>query len=260
MLLWIAALAGVAWMLATPGAASTASGVELTKAVAPFVALAVAIERFWEAVFSFYENLALASQRILGAGAQGVAWATTELDNAQAAVSTAAGSLGSTTPDPTAWSAFQDAERRLLDAQTRIAEAVKSPPYVALKRAVTLGGSVVIGIWISIKCGLHFLGAAGIKGVPGGMDTLLTGLIIAAGPAPMHSLIGVLQEMRNSVAGLADLGRGAGIRAAAQAVRETGAASAAPGRAVAEGIVQANAPEPLRTHREAARMLRPSVS
>jgi hypothetical protein len=41
---------------------------------------------------------------------------------------------------------------------------------------------------------------------------LLTGLLLGAGPGPLHSLITTLQELRNAVAGLADLARGSAFK------------------------------------------------
>jgi hypothetical protein len=53
--------------------------------------------------------------------------------------------------------AFQEAENRLLDAQTRITEILKTPEYVAVKRSIILLGSLVLGVAISIlRRGSHY--------------------------------------------------------------------------------------------------------
>lgn len=184
-----------------------------------FVALAVAIERFWETAFALFENFVTSTQRVLGSGAQFAGWARAQIDSAGQAVSAAAAALPGKPQDAPEWTAFRDAEQRLLAARARVGDGLKSPGYVCAKRAITLVGSLAIGLGVAIGARLCFLAKAGIA-APEPVDWVLTGLIVGAGPGPLHSLIGVIQETRKSLAGLADLTRGGGLRAAAQAVRE----------------------------------------
>ncbi len=69
--------------------------IDLVVLLAPFVALAAAIERFWEAVFNFYESVAIASARLVGVGARTAQWMQTEAQNAETAVEVLVTTLGS---------------------------------------------------------------------------------------------------------------------------------------------------------------------
>lgn len=232
LLLLLAILGGLlAFALSPKGPGSGAGNVitttltaNLAAVLAPFLVLATAIERFWEAVFSWYESFALASGRLLGSVGAISRWAKTEAENAARAVEEAANTLGATSPGTAdydgALRVLQETEARLLEAQSRIASALKSPEYVALKRGITLLGSLVLGLSISISGRLMLLKAAGIS-IPSGLgplDILITGLLIGAGPGPLHSFITGLQELRNSLAGLADLARGSALKKVSDAL------------------------------------------
>lgn len=183
--------------------------------LAPFVAIAVAIERFWEIAFNAYESFAMATARLLGVSGGTTRWMRDEARNAEEALKTLARELADKTPTDKNYhvlsTAFHLAEVRLLEAQARIEEALKAPEYVAVKRAITLLGSLLIGVLISVTGGLTLLNVAGFA-VPIPVDVLVTGLLIGSGPGPLHSLIGTLQELRNAVAGLAELARGSAIK------------------------------------------------
>jgi len=188
---------------------------DFSVALAPFVALATAIERFWEIAFDVYERFALTVGKLVGSGARGITWMKSELDNANDAVSSVAEQLGNTNPtDPkygNLMAALQEAEERMLDAQDRIAETLKAPQYTTVKRAITLLGSLVMGLAVSLIGGINIFNAVGFR-LPGGVDVLLSGLLVGAGVGPMHSLIGALQNAREAVSGLANLAKSSAVR------------------------------------------------
>jgi hypothetical protein len=203
---------------ATPATAAPA----LEDVLAPFLAVAVIIERFWEGLFSWYEGFALATARLLGVSQQTTAWMKKEVENAEAAVTTLVAALdeakkqGNATPSALL-AELDTAEKRLLDARERITESLKTPEYRAFKLAVTTLGSLGLGVIVSVSAQLTMLHAAGLP-VPPAMDVLLTGLLIGAGPCPLHTLIKSLQEFRQALAGLADLAKGNGFLRTKQAV------------------------------------------
>lgn len=193
---------------------------DLSQLLAPFVAISVAIERFWEVVFDTVERFALTVSGRIGSARSGIKWMRDEMNNAEAAVEAAVAALAkiSKPEDQNAgYAVLETAEARLQAAKDRIADTIKAPEYVAVKRATTLLGSFVMGLAIAATARLALLNTAGIR-LPLAADVLLTGLLIGAGPTPMHTFIGTLQEVRNGVANLAQLAQGAAIRNALQNV------------------------------------------
>lgn len=183
------------------------------------VALATAIERFWEAIFGYIERLGKAGIRLIAGGAELVKWVEKTQEGATAAlealVASAPGAQSSA-----ALALYQEAEKRLLDAQSRIEESLRSPRYLAIKTATTTLGSLVLGVVLNCSLNLRLLEAVGFSGIDKWIDYVATGLAIGAGPGPLHSLIRSLEEFRRAVGGIADLVRGAGVKKAFDALRE----------------------------------------
>lgn len=228
-------------------------------ALTPFVALAAAIERFWEIAFDVYERFALTVGKLVGGGARGINWMKDELNNANEAVSEVAAQLGKANPTddryPQLMSAMQEAEERLLDAQDRIGETLKAPQYITIKRAITLLGSLVLGLAVSMAGNIYIFNSIGFK-VPAGIDMILSGLFVGAGVGPMHSLIGALQNTREAVAGLAGLAKGSAVRSVmASALPTDGNTTRGLGR-MDEPPAESAAESNLRTQRRARRLVR----
>jgi hypothetical protein len=138
---------------------------DLSQVLAPFVAIAIAIERFWEVVFDTVERFALTVSGLVGSARSGVKWMRDELNSAETAVEAAVSALA-VIEDPVdqagKYAILETAEGRLQAAKDRIADTVKSPEYVAVKRAITLLGSFVMGLAIAAgraaraaECGGH---------------------------------------------------------------------------------------------------------
>ena len=198
---------------------------DLFLTLAPFIAIATFIERFWETFFNWYESIALQVGRLIGVSAKSIGWMRTEIKNAEQVVEDLIVQLNVQKPGDgeyeKTWSLLQQAEERLLDAEGRIGELLKSSAYTSIKKAITLGGSLIIGLCMSFSWNLQLLHAAGFTSISPGPDLLITGLLIGAGPGPLHSFIGTLQEFRNTLAGLADLARGSAVKKAAEALTGT---------------------------------------
>ena len=226
LLVIVGLVGGLALLLIQIGAIrgdAVAGNGDLSQVLAPFVAIAVAIERFWEIVFDTVERFALTVSGLVGSARSGVKWMRDELGSAETAVEDAVAALA-VVKDPAEqcrlYAVLETAEGRLQAAKDRIADTIKSPEYVAVKRAITLLGSFVMGLAISSGARLALLNTAGIR-LPLAADVLLTGLLIGAGPGPLHTFIGTLQELRNGVANLAQLAQGAAIRNALQNISVT---------------------------------------
>jgi hypothetical protein len=228
--LFLIGLAFVLFLFTHPAAAATqvaqnnAQAVDLSAALVPFVLLATAIERFWEAVFDWVEQVLISTGKVFGSVNASVKWMIDEYNNAQIAVTNLTTSFTGKSADELKNVSEQlaAAEQRLKDAQLRVEDIPRDPRYVSTKRAVTIFGSLLIGLGIGIagllsNQPLLFFKAAGFA-PPIWMDGVLTGLIIGAGTGPVHSLIGTLQSFRDSVSALGNLAQGAALKNAAQTI------------------------------------------
>jgi hypothetical protein len=207
---------------------TTPTVVDLATILTPFLLLATAIERTWEAIFDTLEKAAMSGGRLIGVSADSVKWMHDELANAQAAANQVAQSFALDPTNPVFQQRLALAEARLRDARLRLEELPKEPRYVAVKRATTIFGSLVAGVVISIiSQQLFFFRTLGFA-IPPAADMLLTGLIIGTGPGPVHSLIGTLQSLRDTLSAVGNLAQGAAIKNAAlgtQTAVETAAMS-----------------------------------
>jgi hypothetical protein len=198
--------------------------------LAPFLAIATAIERFWEAVFGWYESFILKTASLMGTVGTKLGWAGQELRNAEEAIALAVQSLAQTASSaayPQAYAHFRAMEQRLQEAQVRVEESLKSPKYKALKRAITLFGSFALGLGLSVTSKLTLLAAAGFQ-LDANVDLVLTGLLVGSGAGPLHAFIGWFNELRNTLAGLADVTRGTALKKASEALLQVAPAPVAP--------------------------------
>lgn len=189
---------------ATPGLPVDPVPSDPTATIAPFIAAAACIERFWEAVFAWYENVVLSTAKLAGLTGDAVHWMRQEVTKAKEALARL-GRDAATTP-----SQLEAAEEALADARSRLEDSLKSSEYVSLKKAITVLGSFGLGVVIAVPAELAFFKAVGAP-LPPLFDHVLTGLVIGAGTGPVHTLFNTLVELRNTAAGLADLTRGTAL-------------------------------------------------
>ena len=196
---------------------------EVALLLAPLVAAATAIERFIEMVFDWYESLVLSASGFLGQGKGYIRWAKGQVRELRAAVL-----RNSSSDDPRALSQAEDA---LAAAEDRLIGFLKSPFYTSRKRVLSLVAGIVLGVIVAFTAKLRML--AMIAGLFGGgtgtgtssvlveagqgIDMVLTGLVIGTGSAPVHSLIGILQNTKDAVDKARALWAGNAVRVAVQA-------------------------------------------
>jgi len=193
-------ITGVAW--AQDGGDNQAGG-EVALLLAPLVAAATAVERIVEMVFNGYESLVLNASNLLRKGKGYLGWAQGQVKELQ---------------NVTQWRALSgdalvEAENALKDAQGRLEGYLKSPTYVSRKRVLALVLGIVLGVIVAFATQLQMLHLVASMFVGNGnanaavlltdasrwIDMLLTGLIIGTGAAPVHSLIGLLQNTKDAV-------------------------------------------------------------
>jgi hypothetical protein len=216
---------GVAF--AADGDGNTVTTGEVALVLAPLVAAATAIERFIEMVFDGYESLVLGASDFFGKGKGYLGWAKLQVRDWQAAI---AELQNRNSRDA---NAFSKAENALADAQDRLVDFLKSPFYTSRKRVLSLIAGIVLGVIVAYGAKLRMMAlVASVFGAEGGtgagsvfaeigrgVDMLLTGLIIGTGSAPVHSLIGLLQNTTDAVDKARALWAGNAASVAAQADR-----------------------------------------
>jgi hypothetical protein len=181
--------------------------------LAPFVAVAIAIERMLEAAFDWYEQRTSDVKRLLTTGGETVSWIQKQYRTA--ATSLAAASQQSNDPIN---QGLSDAEEVFKKAQERLENWLNGNDYRARKRAIAIWVGLLAGVVVATLGGLQMLAAIGVN-APTFVDILVTGLIIGTGPGPMHSIIGILQGGRDALANLANLKQKEAIHEAVKAVQ-----------------------------------------
>lgn len=237
---WIATLYWLFGITSITDAEPTRSltGVDLAVVLAPVLAAAAGVERFLETIFGIIEQYWLTLVAYLGRGLRWLRSAETEVQEARkwlAEVSVEANKILAqlpTTPEQLqamipdqldkgktidewraevmakaqkqleiANSMMNLAERRLAEAERELANGVNAPGYKSAKRAA----SIVLGLWLGVIVAgvaqLQMFALLGVGIVPAQIDVLITGLVIGSGSYPVHSLVGVLQQAKDTLEG-----------------------------------------------------------
>ena len=95
-----------------------------------------------------------------------------------------------------------DAQKRLKDAESKLAAASDSPDYRSAKSAATIILGLMLGVIIAAMGQIQMFALLGIGAVPARIDVLITGLVIGSGSYPVHSLVGILQQGKDALDGL----------------------------------------------------------
>lgn len=205
---------GPLWLFALPPLVAEVG--DYATVLAPLIAISVAIERLLETVFDWFEQSTRSAAEVLAAPREALDWIGREYQEAYEATAEAAETTGITVT-PAAAQALAQAEERLAKAESRLRSWTNAPEYRAWKRALSIWVGLLAGLVVAILGDLGMFHVIGIP-TPRLLDMLGTGLIIGAGPGPMHSLIGILQSGKDAVSNLAELAKGKAIRDAAQAL------------------------------------------
>lgn len=188
----------------------------LSDILAPLLAVSVAIERLLETAFDAFEQSTRSAADVLKTPAELLDWIGREYQQAYLAAAEAAEAVR-LKATPMAMRKLEEAEERLSQAESRLRSWVEAPEYKAWKRALTIWVGLLAGLLVAIGGDLGMLRLMGMP-APRLIDLLITGLVIGAGPGPMHALIGILQSGKTAVDNLAELAKGKAMLAAAQSV------------------------------------------
>lgn len=205
---------GLIWLFTIPPVVQQVGDIAVV--LAPLVAVSLAIERLLETAFDWFEQATRCTAEVLAAPRETLDWIGREYQEAYEAAAAAAEAVA-VTLTPASLQALHEAEERLAKAEARLRSWTSAPEYRAWKRALSIWIGLLTGLIVAVIGDLGMFRALGIP-MPRILDMLVTGLIIGAGPGPMHSLIGILQSGKDAVNNLAELAKGKALRDAAQAV------------------------------------------
>jgi opacity protein-like surface antigen len=91
------------------------------------------------------------------------------------------------------------AQQRLKDAEGNLAAVTASEGYIRAKGAASIVVGLMLGVIVAALSQLQMFAMLGIGLVPARIDVLITGLIIGSGAYPVHSLVGILQQGKDTL-------------------------------------------------------------
>lgn len=171
--------------------------------LAPLLAAAAAVERLLEVIFDFIETQAVV--QIVALMARTEKWighAEMMAKKARDELIELSLNLSSTEKAAGQLQAIEDQVKR---AQALVAEVTTaSPVYRQAKRMMTLYFSFLLGLLVASFGNLQVLHLLGILKPDhawlANIDVLLTGIVIATGSGPVHSVINILQQGQEALA------------------------------------------------------------
>lgn len=222
---------------ATPGILPV--GADLAVALAPVLAAAAGVERLLETIFNTIEGVWRTVVAYLGYGMRWLKSAETEVDEARQWLQSAGAVYNGTLavyndkmrqimtemnvsanvvslPDQVvvqldewkkeadtktvmAKSLLQDAQNRLDEAEKKLSSMTTSPDYRSAKSAASIVLGLMLGVVVAAMGQIQMFAMLGIGPVPARIDVLITGLVIGSGSYPVHSLLGILQQGKNTL-------------------------------------------------------------
>jgi hypothetical protein len=201
---------------------ATASPLEasanLTVVLAPILAAAAAVERTLETIFNVIEGSWRTMVAYLGRGMRWLKSAETEVKQARQFLADVAdrfnaemgnmeigqGAITQITADIKAridalGGMMTMAQQRLDIAEDKLSEATSSETYISAKSAVSVVLGLMLGVIIAALAQLQMFAMLGVDIVPARFDVLITGLVIGSGSYPVHSLVGILQQGKDTL-------------------------------------------------------------
>jgi len=206
------------WLFSIPALPKEVGDIAMV--LGPLLAVSVAVERLLETAFDAFEQSVRAVADVLAAPKDTLDWIGREYQAAYAAASEAANAVGEDASDG-ALAKLAAAEERLAKAEARVRSWTGSPEYIAWKRALCVWAGLAVGLGVAIFGDLGMIRTIGAP-APRLLDMVVTGLVIGAGPGPMHAVIGIIQSGKDAANNLADLAKSKSneLKAAADALKK----------------------------------------
>jgi hypothetical protein len=177
--------------------------IDVTIILAPLLAAAAAVERLLEVIFDFIETQAVV--QIVALMAKTEKWIRKAETLAQQARDELVEFNLSLGPAAKAAGQLQAIENQVKQAEALLADVTTaSPVYRQAKRMMTLYLSFLLGLLVASFGNLQMLHLLGIlkpdQAWLANVDVLLTGIVIATGSGPVHSVINILQQGQEALA------------------------------------------------------------
>ena len=189
------------------------AGVDLTLVLAPVLAAAAGVERLLETIFNVIESGWKSMVAYLGRGLRWLKNAEIEMLEARQWLADMSERYKREMKDlslsepvekvqekiATANATLELAGRRLADAEKNLAEVTSSSGYKSAKAAATIVLGLMLGEIVAAIGSLQMFAMLGIDVVPARVDVFITGLVIGSGSYPVHSLVGLLQQAKDTL-------------------------------------------------------------
>ena len=218
--LWIGLIVWV--LLYAPITEATAEALEasanLTVVLAPILAAAAAVERTLETLFNVLEGSWRTMVAYLGRGMRWLKSAEVEVKQARQFLADVAErynaemqsmEIGQISVAELTFAAqarieavnkmMAMAQGRLEAAEENLSDVTSSENYISAKAAVSVVLGLMLGVIISALAQLQMFALLGVDTVPARFDVLITGLVIGSGSYPVHSLVGILQQGKDTL-------------------------------------------------------------
>lgn len=218
--LWVALIFWVLFIapIIDAPAAQLDVGATLTVVLAPVLAAAAAVERTLETAFNIVEGSWRTMVAYLGRGLRWLKSAETEVKQARQFLADVSekynielqnielGQLSASALTAEMQARMEIANRmlglaqqRLKDAEGNLSAVTSSDSYIRAKAAASIIVGLMLGVVIAAMSQLQMFALLGVPGVPANFDVLITGLIIGSGSYPVHSLVGILQQGKDTL-------------------------------------------------------------
>lgn len=214
----------IGWVLLSPpipetGARPLEVGASLTVILAPVLVAAAAVERSLEMIFNIIEGGGRTLVAYLGRGLRWLKNAETEVQQARQWLADVSNrynqemrglQLGSAesavqlTEEAArkmdmAKTMLTMAERRLAEAENNLKSVTASANYKSAKAAASIVVGLMLGVVVAEGMQLQMFALLGVDAVPAKLDAFITGLFIGSGAYPVHSLVGMLQQVKDTL-------------------------------------------------------------
>jgi len=195
-----------------------AAGANLTLVLAPVLVAAAAVERTLESAFNVVEGNWHTLVAYLGRGLRWLKSAEVEVKQARQFLAEASDKYNSEMRglqiDESSISSITDAirmkmeaankmmtlaQKRLADAESNLDAVTSSDSYISAKSAISIVLGLMLGVIIAAVGQLQMFALLGIAVVPAKFDVFVTGLVIGSGSYPVHSLVGILQQGKDTL-------------------------------------------------------------
>lgn len=219
VILWLAL---IVWVFVSPiedaAALPLAVGANLTIVLAPIIAAAAAVERTLESIFNMLENSWRTMVAYLGRGLRWLKNAEVEVQQARRILADTSAkynaelqsiqigqvSVSELTDEIRAKVEAADklmdlAKQRLDKAEDNLAAVTSSDKYIRAKAAASIILGLMLGVVVATIGQLQIFAMLGVGVVPAHIDVLVTGLVIGSGSYPVHSLVGILQQGKDTL-------------------------------------------------------------